>query len=348
MNKTQLTLIALTSLLFACKEKPKNTNPLGQPDIISVKVAPVSSFGVTSAIQATGLVSTENEANYSFKIGGVISSILVDEGQFFKKGQLLGTLNTTEIAAGLAQADLGVDKAVRDYARAVNLYKDSVFTLEQLQNTKTALDVAKKTSEVTAFNQRYARIYAASDGFVTKKMASEGEVIGGGMPVLMTNSTQKSDSYLLKVGVTDQEWAGIKVGQQAIVNLDGYPDQQFQATVLRKLQAADAAIGSFQVELKLQLGNLRPAIGMFGKALIQTNASQDATVIPFSALVEADGERGYIFTLKGTDRVRKVPVTILKFDNKNVYLKDKLKGIEHIVISNSAYLNEQSTVKIIK
>src|SRR5687768_1955742 len=72
MNKTQLTLIALTSLLFACKEKPKNTNPLGQPDIISVKVAPVSSFGITSTIQTTGLVSTENEANYAFKIGGVI------------------------------------------------------------------------------------------------------------------------------------------------------------------------------------------------------------------------------------------------------------------------------------
>ena len=348
MNKTQLTLIGLTSLLFACKDKPKNTSPLGQPDIISVKVAPVSSFGVTNSIQATGLVGTENEANYSFKIGGVIRSILVDEGQFFKKGQLLATLNTTEIAAGLAQADLGVEKATRDYGRAANLYKDSVFTLEQLQNTKTALDVAKKTSEAAAFNQRYAKIYAASDGFVTKKVASEGEVIGGGMPVIMTNSTQKSDSYLLKVGVTDQEWASIKAGQTAFVSLDGYPDQQFQATVLRKLQSADAAIGSFQVELKLQLGNLRPATGMFGKSAIQTNTSQNTTVIPFSALVEADGETGYIFTPKGTDRVRKVPVTILKFDNKNVYLKDKLEGIERIVISNSAYLNEQSTVKIIK
>ncbi|SER49264.1 efflux RND transporter periplasmic adaptor subunit [Pedobacter rhizosphaerae] len=348
MKKIQLTLIALTSLLFACKEKPKNTNALGQPDIVPVKIASVSSLGVTNSIQATGLVATENEANYAFKIGGVISKILVEEGQFFKKGQLLATLNTTEIVAGLAQADLGVDKAKRDYARAVNLYKDSVFTLEQLQNTRTALEVAKKTSEATAFNYRYAKIYAASDGFVTKKVASVGEVVGGGMPVLMTSSTQNSDSYLLKVGVTDQEWAGIKAGQQAVINLDGYPDQTFQATVLRKLQSADASIGSFQVELKLQLGNLRPAIGMFGKAAIQTNVSQNATAIPFSALVEADGEKGFIFTPIGKDRVKKVPVTILKFDNKNVYLKDKLEGVEQIVTSNSAYLNEQSTVKIIK
>ncbi|MCU7552875.1 efflux RND transporter periplasmic adaptor subunit [Chitinophagaceae bacterium LB-8] len=347
MNKIQLTIVACTLLLLSCKEKHKNTNPLGEPDIISVKIAPVSALEVPNIIQATGLVSTENEANYSFKIGGVISRILVDEGQFFRKGQLLATLNSTEISAGLAQADFNVDKAQRDYKRAVNLYKDSVYSLEQLQNTKTALDVAQKSKEATAFNERYSKIYAESDGFVTKKIASEGEVIGGGMPVLLTNSTQQNDSYLLKVGVTDREWAVIKLGQTAKVTLDGYPGQTFNAIVFRKLQAADREIGSFQVELKLKLGKVVPAVGMFGKAEIATNQQENALVIPYSSLVEPDGDKGFVFTTIGTDRVKKIPVTILKFDNEKVYLKDRLDGIDKIVISNSAYLNEQSTIKII-
>ncbi len=348
MKKIQLILFALTTILFACKEHKKNDNPLGQPDVIAVKTAKLSSLGVPQSIQASGLISTENEANYSFKIGGVISKIFIDEGQFFRKGQLLATLNTTEISAGVAQSDLSVDKARRDYDRAVNLYKDSVFTLEQLQNTKTALEVAKKTKEATAFNQRYAKIFAASDGFVTKKVSSEGEVVSGGSPVLMTSSTTKNNGYLLKVGVTDQQWAGISAGQQAIVHLDGYPDQQFNATVFRKLQSADKEIGSFQVELKLELNGLKPAIGMFGKADLKTKETQMSTTIPFSALVEADGTTGFIFVTTGINRVRKVPVNILKFDNKNVYLKEKLEGIDQIIISNSAYLNEQSIIKIIQ
>src|SRR5688572_18221153 len=110
MKKIQLTLVTCTFLL-SCTEQHKHTNPLGEPDIISVKIASVSALNVSSLIQSTGLVSTENEANYSFKIGGVINRILVEEGQFFRKGQLLATLNTTEISAGLAQADLNVDKA---------------------------------------------------------------------------------------------------------------------------------------------------------------------------------------------------------------------------------------------
>lgn len=347
MKKIQLTIVACTLLLLSCKEKHNNTNPLGEPDIISVKIAPVSALQVPNIIQATGLVSTENEANYSFKIGGVISRILVDEGQFFRKGQLLATLNSTEISAGLAQAGFNVDKAQRDYNRAVNLYKDSVYSLEQLQNTKTALDVAQKSKETTAFNERYSRIYAASDGFVAKKIASEGEVIDGGMPVLLTNSTQQNDSYLLKVGVTDREWAAIKPGQTAKVTLDGYPGQTFNAIVFRKSQAADRETGSFQVELKLKPGNVVPAVGMFGKAEIETSQQENALVIPYSSLVEPDGDKGFVFTTIGTDRVKKIPVTILKFDNEKVYLKDRLDGIDKLVISNSAYLNEQSTIKII-
>ncbi len=352
MKKIQLTALALTLALFtvSCSEKQPEKNRHGGQgqDIISVKISPLSSEDVSGTVLATGLVSTEDQANYSFKVGGVISRIWVDEGQSFRKGQLLATLNTTEIAAGVAQADLNVAKAQRDYNRANNLYKDSVFSLEQLQNTRTALEVARRSKQAAAFNERYAKIYAVSDGFVSKKLASEGEVVNGGMPVFLTNSTQKNNNYLLKVGVTDLEWASIKTGQPASVTLDGYPDQKFEAVVFRKLQAADLEIGSFQVELKLKLDQVAPAVGMFGKAEIKTDQSAKSVVIPYNALVEADGNQGFVFVPNGKNRVKKVPVNILKFDNSKVYLKEKPFGTDAIVVSNSAYLNEQSIIKIIK
>jgi RND family efflux transporter MFP subunit len=261
MKKIQLLTLAATILvLFSCKEKEKAKNPLEEGDVIPVKISSVAALGLPKKINATGLVSTENEAKYSFKIGGVINRIFVDEGQFFRKGQLLATLNSTEISAGLMQSDLSVEKAQRDYQRAVNLYKDSVYTLEQLQNTKTALDIAQKAKEAVAFNEHYSKIYAASDGFVSQKIASEGEVIGPGMPVLAINETQKNNNYLLKVGVTDREWASINPGQTATVTLDGYADKKIDAYVFRKSQAADPTLGSFQIELKLKLNDIKPAV----------------------------------------------------------------------------------------
>ena len=349
MKKIQLlSIVAAIAVLYSCKGEDKAKDPLGETDVIPVKIAAVSALGLPRNISATGLVSTENEAKYSFKIGGVISRVLVEEGQFFKKGQLLATLNSTEISAGLEQSSLNVDKAQRDYMRAVNLYKDSVYTLEQLQNTKTALDIAQKGKEAVAFNERYSKIYAASDGFVSQKIASEGEVIGPGMPVLAINETRQNNNYLLKVGVTDREWAIINLGQTATVTLDGYADKKIDAFVFRKSQAADRTLGSFQVELKLKLKDIKPAVGMFGKAEIATNQDQNVKVVPYGSLVEADGDKAFVFTPEGTNKVRKIPVTISRFDNQQVYLREGLEGVGEIVISNSAYLNEKSTIKIIR
>ena len=333
-------------LFYACKEEKKEPGAFDASDVISIKTAAVQSLAFTGDIGASGLVTTENDANYSFKIGGVISKVYVAEGQFFKKGQLLAALDQTEISAGLNQTDLNVKKFERDYARAHNLYKDSVYTLEQLQNTKTGLDIARKQKDAVAFNARYSKIYAAADGFVARKLANEGEVAGPGSPVLAINETAKNSNYLLRIGLTDQEWAAVKIGQKAAVTLDGYPGRQFDATVFRKSQASDAALGSFQAELKLDMKDYRPAVGMFGKAVIQAGNAEDVITIPYDALLEADGNNAFVFIVEG-NKVRRQPVTIYKFENKTVYLKEGLKKTDRIAISNSAYLNEQSKIKII-
>jgi len=346
--KTIPLLILGAAAFVGCKQTPKQEVHFDEREVIPVKVSVVSALDVSGNINATGLVSTEHEAKYGFKIGGVISRILVEEGQSFKKGQLLAVLNATEIAAGLSQSNLNVEKAQRDYDRAVNLYRDSVYTKEQLQNTKTLLDIAKKGEETVSFNEQYSRIYAASDGFVAHRLASEGEVIGAGSPVLVINETKQDKSFLLRIGLTDMEWAAVSAGQKATVTLDGYPDRPIDAYVLRKSQTSDAAAASFQVELKLKLSDIKPAVGMFGKAQIFTGKAQHLMSIPYDALVEADGYSAYAFILNGPGKVKKVPIEIASFDNKTVYLKDGLKPADQVVISNSAYLNEESTIKVIQ
>ena len=186
---TYLSLIfATATMISSCgKQHTESSSLPNAEEAIPVKLAPVQNLEKLNSITATGLLTTENEARYSFKIGGVIDHINVDEGQFFKKGRLLATLKITEIESQLAQANLGYEKAKRDFTRVSNLYNDSVATLEQLQNAKTGLDIARKTIDAIAFNKKYAYIYANSDGFVTKKIANEGEVISGGMPVLAIN-----------------------------------------------------------------------------------------------------------------------------------------------------------------
>jgi RND family efflux transporter MFP subunit len=333
-------------LLVSCSPKSHADEKLGFLEAIPVKVVDIQVCMQTGKISATGLLATRNEAKYGFKIGGIIEHISVREGEFFKKGALLARLRLTEIEAGVEQARVAFEKAQRDYRRTMRLYQDSVATLEQMQNTKSALDLAERQLQAVEFNKQFASIYAQSDGFVTKKIANEGEVIAGGSPVLATNNPH-SDGWVVRVGVTDKDWASIMLNDSAYVVVDAFPSQVFAGTVVQKAQAADPQSGSFQIEIRLSDRN-DFALGMYAKAMIATRTVHTSMAIPYSALIEAAGNRAFVFVPVEHNKVKKVAITIGSFDNESVYVVSGLENVQSVIVSNSAFLNEQSAITIVK
>jgi len=331
--------------LDGCTSRTNNKAIL-KNDAIPVKIAPVSTDTGNTHVQASGLLSTEDEARLSFKISGIIEKVYVKEGQFVKKGQMLATLKSSEIEAQVSQVQLGLEKAQRDYQRTSNLYKDSVATLEQMQNAKTGVDIARKNLQQVAFNQQYSKIYAVSDGFIVKQLLHEGELANPGNAVLYMSSISSSSKWILKIGVSDREWAVIEKGNRAFVTVDAFPGKQFKALVSKKALAADPVSGSFEIELQVDFDKARPAIGMFGNASVIPSQKRIGFSIPYDALLEANGKNGFVFITDDKKTVKRVPITIANIDNRQVYVASGLEGHQYVVISGSAYLDDQSAITI--
>ena len=351
MKNKILTIVALLLIAAtACKKPQKEAeNKLIASDVVPVRVAALEMATLSGDIVATGLLTTENDARLAFKIGGVIDRIYVTEGQTVKKGQLLASLKTGEINAQIEQTRLGLEKAKRDFNRAQNLFKDSVATLEQVQNARTGVDLAQQQVDFVTFNEKYTSIYATVGGFVTRKLANEGEIIGAGMPLFVLNEANSKGDWLLKVGVTDAEWASIQVKERTEITFDAYPNKTFTGSVYRKAPTADPTSGTFSVDVKVNFSNERPAMGMFGKAKISSNTKRQLTVIPYSALLEANGGQGFVFVPTADGGVRKAAVQIQSFDKDKVYVSAAgLAGISQIIVSGSAFLNEKSKISIQK
>lgn len=347
MKRIIIPVLILISIASCGHKKETAQGGPDETNVIAVKVASVSPEPFMDSIRATGLVTTENEANLSFKIGGVIDRIYVNEGQAVTRGELLASLKVTEINTQLDQASLALDKAQRDYTRAGNLYKDSVGTLEQLQNAKTALDIAKQGVDAIGFNHEYAFIKAAADGFVTGKPANEGEVIAPGAPVLMIRETGGNKDWVLRVGVSDAEWSSIYLGQKATIRLDAFPGETFTGKVYRKSQAADPASGSFQVDIQLN-GRAVLAAGMFGKAVLVPAKAINENTIPYEALIQINGNRAFVYTPGPDGSLKRVDVVIKSFNERNVIIGEGLSEGEQVVVSNNAFLNEKSKIAIAK
>lgn len=346
MKLTQIILsILLAAALWACGTKAENKQvETTDETVVPIKLAPVTTVVRAEPVVASGLVSSDQEARLSFKIGGIINRMYVDEGQQVRKGQLLATLDLTEINAQVNQAQLATEKAERDLSRVKSLYADTAATLEQLQNATTGQSVAKQNLTIAQFNQNYAQIRSTVDGTVTRKIANAGEIASPGAPVYLISSNRPSD-WVVRVGVSDKDWARLRLGNKASIKLDAYPDQTFTGTVSELAQAADPVNKLYEVKIHINAGGVKLAPGLFGKVTLVPAQSRSYSLVPVEAIVEGNGKNGFVYLLADDRKhVRKAPVQIGFLDGDKVLLTNGLAGVQQVVTAGSAYLTEESNV----
>lgn len=343
-----ITFGLITLLIQACTDGksagttiPKGTEPIP----VKIMTPHITEGAVT--VVASGQVTTDDETTLSFKTSGVVNTITVREGDHIRKGQRLASLDLTEINAAVAQAHHGYEKAKRDLQRVANLYRDSVATLEQWQNAQTALDLANEQYQAAVFNRNYSEIRAVEDGYVLQKFASPGQVLGVGDPVLKVNGGTKGQ-WILKVGVSDKQWAAIKLRDKVAVRIDAFPSVTFDAFVLRKAETSDARTGAFAVEIQLVNEKVKLATGMFGSATIHSGVHKQACAVPYEAVLDADGINGFIFITSDNKTAHKHPVIIETFDNDSMRLNTTIPPNASIIIAGSAYLTDKTPITILK
>lgn len=311
---------------------------------VPVKLAPVELKRVKIPMRTSGRLVTAREQKLSFKIGGIIRKIWIDEGQSVKTGQRLAQLNLVEIESGFARAKSAFEKATRDLTRVQQLYQDSVATLEQLQDAKTGLTIARSNLESAKFNLKHATIYAPGDGKILKRLFSENEMINAGMPVFFWGST---NSWVVRTGVAESEIVKLQLGDSATVRFDAYPQLNFPAEVTEIAETIDPTSGTFEVELRLRPTRHRLIAGFVAKVEIFPATNHDLYWVPVEALVEGDGKRAAVFSVDDQFRAKKIMVHISHIFEKYAGIDAGLENVTEVVTDGAAYLTESALVKIV-
>ncbi len=309
-----------------------------------VKTARVVHRQMVFPVQTNGMLASRAEMKLSFKTGGIISRLHVDEGAGVRKGQLLASLDLSEIQARVSQARSAYDKSRRDLARVKNLFADSVATLEQLQDAATALDIAQANLKIATFNLRHSKIYAPSSGRILKRFVQQNEWVSAGFPVFKFGAS--SQGWLIRAGVSERDVVQLQLGDSAIVQFDAYPNRKFTATVSEVAQALDPASATFEVELSLRPTEVRLASGFVANAQIFPAARQTFAMIPIEAMVEGNGDAGFVFALSNDGgAAQKVAVKIAKITDDAIAVNRGLENVQRVITDGAAYLTDGAPVE---
>lgn len=342
-------VLALALAVGACGtgEQPVTTAAV-QP--AAVRTVPAASVQVAAHTRAVGVLAPRDEIRLSFKVGGVVDSVSVESGDIVRKGQVLAELKRAEVDASVAQAAEGAEKSRRDLERARQLRLDEVATEEQVQDLTTAYNVARSHLDAARFNARFARIEAPADGIVFERMAEAGELVEPGKSVFVLGST--SSGWVVRAGVSDRDVVRLEKGAAAEVTFDAFPGRVFAGKVTRIGAAADRITGTFEVEIEVQPDGARFARGLVAKVTLPLAALPDvadsATVVPVSALVEADGNRATVYVLDRTQNLaRRKEVSLGPLLGEQVVITAGLVSGDVVITDGAAWLTDGRAVRVV-
>jgi membrane fusion protein, multidrug efflux system len=343
MKTINICIIAIALVINGCKTV---VNENTASETLQVRVSPVSQEKVTVPIHSTGTLAASEEMKLSFKTGGIIAEIFVSEGSQVKKGDILASLNLSEIAAQVSQAENGYEKTLRDFDRAKNLYNDSVATLEQMQNAETALSVAKSTLQIAEFNLSHSKITAPEKGVILKQFVEKNELIAPGYPVFYFGTA--GSSWKVKTSLSDRDIIRINAGDSAIVSIDPYPGVDFKAVVTQVGESANPMTGTYEIELKLNDTSHRFASGFIANVELYPALNETFWMVPVESVVEDDGPVAYVYTITDSLTAKKIKVDIAMIYGSQVAVSGGLEGVSGIVTEGAAYLTDGDRIEIIK
>lgn len=296
---------------------------------LRVEFIPVAARETGLAIELTGTLEAFDSVELGFRQGGRISEILVDEGDHFSTGQVLGridpfqlqqslnvetaALNAAEaareqarLAAERAQAmlDRGVGtRAARDTARQALSAAET-----QAQQAQSRLDQARRSVEDT-------ELRAPFDGVVTARSGEPGQVVGAAQTVLSLAANSGIEAVFMTPDlVLLNDAMGLPVAL-ATLDVEAPP---MNGTVTEIAPLIDLTTGSVRVRAKVL--DAPDNIDLLGAAVRGklTFSTGMAVEIPWTAL--SSGAEGPAVWVVADGRAQLRPVQIERFGDQTVLL----------------------------
>jgi RND family efflux transporter MFP subunit len=341
-----LAVLAATGCGAATKDAAQAVTvpKVAQPVVVAAEVLPAEPAAL---VAATGTIVYSQETTLSFKTGGVLTELTVDEGDIVKAKQRLARLDLTELAASVAQAEAAVVNADLQYERTRDLVEKGHVAQARLDDAALARDQARAGLSAVSFNRNLGFMNSPSDGVVLRRLAEPGQTLAPGAPVLQIGDTRSG--LLLRVPVSAGQAARLKLGDKAEISVAGLAGPPRAGAIIRIAAKSNNATGNFDVDISA--GD--PALlrsGLIGSARVTSSAAtggkSTSVRIPTLALIDARADRGYVYVIDDQNVAHRRAVSTSGVDKGDVLVLSGLEAGERVIAEGAAYVRDGEAVVI--
>jgi RND family efflux transporter MFP subunit len=293
-----------------------------------------------------GTLEPWERARLFAKVPGYVSALEVDIGDRVKKGQLLARLSIPEMAAQSRKASADIPAAQAQIEKAKADGELARVTLERLtklrarepgaitqqevdvalakkkaadahvQAVESGLNVAKARVGEIYTMMSYGTIKAPFGGVITQRNADIGALVSQDTkdPIVEVSRIEK---LRLALELPEAVVPHVKVGHEVEFFVDAMPGKTFQGIVARRAGALTRGTRSMRIEVDVDNTEGELSAGMYAKVEFGYRELSGALTLPAKAIKSHEGA-SYILVADEDDTLKKVPVTLLMDDGKEV------------------------------
>jgi membrane fusion protein, multidrug efflux system len=311
------------------------------PEAVPVEVAKSTRRPIAASYSGTAPLEARGESQVIAKTSGVALSVLAEEGQQVRAGQVLVRLDSARAALQAAQSASQMRKLEANYARSRQLAEQKLISANDIDQIKFDLENARATNRLANLELSYANVTAPISGVIAQRSIKPGNFVQINTPIFRIVDSSRLEATL---NVPERELETLKAGLPVTLQVDALPGKSFAGTVDRVAPVVDSGSGTFRVICAFDAGgSLQP--GMFGRVQIDYDKRADALVVPRTALLDDEGDPA-VFAVRGGKAVR-VPVKLGYVDGAWAEVRTGIKLGEQVVVAGKTALRDGSLVQVL-
>jgi membrane fusion protein (multidrug efflux system) len=345
-----VTLLLATTMLGGCGDAAAVKDAEAEKEIVKVIPIPVeiskaTTGSISSNYETTAVLEAKEEAFVVARASGIIEEIMVEEGDYVEKGQVLAKLEPQRYKLNLqrAAADmLGIEK---ELAKINKVYSQNLVSTDTFDKISAQYESAKAILAIAKLDLKEATIVAPISGYIAQRNAKVGNLTESFQRERMFHIVQIKDLYGI-VHLPEKELSMVVKDQKASLTVTALNGKKIIAYVERISPVIDSTTGTFKVTLRVPNPEKTLKAGMFTQVSLNYNTRENATLVPRKALISLD-DTVNVFVVDANGIAKKQAITIGYQEGNLVEVIEGLHVNQKVVITGHQNLKNNALVNIV-
>lgn len=347
-----LSFLSWRIFILVTKESDNNFSS-GKEQAIAIVAETIKQETIQEIKEFTGTIDPAYQYIIAPKISGRLEKITKRIGDFVNENEIIAKIddseyqqelleakaNLTIAQVNLSEANSQLEFADIELSRVKSLKEKEYASLSDLENANVAFISAKSKVNLTnaQVEQRkaalklaeirlsYTVLKSSKSGFIGERFSDEGSLLTSNSPIV---SIVGINTVIIRSNLIERIYGKIKIGQQADIEADAFPDKIFYGKVSRvaPILKENSRMAEMEIEVDNQSLTLKP--GMFCKINIVLDEKENAQVVPNKAIVMENGKTGIFIVNENESIAKYIPVQLgITTENKSEIVEPVINGL---------------------